>query len=231
MANSAASSISGGPLSHNLQGQRLGRKGRGTRERILAATDRLLAEPPETPISLSAVAREASLGMTTLYLYFSDLTELLLAVLEPVMRSAEDRYVGHLRERWPDADLAEHCRRFVEAYHGFWEQHSRILHLRNSYADNQDPRMLEHRIETTRPLIGLLVRQMDGDADAVLSPSFGMATSLLTAIERLVTVSTDVNFPSLMTEDPKLHIQTLLGGAARLLEIGIRDRRHAENRN
>jgi AcrR family transcriptional regulator len=222
--------VNNGPLSHNLQGQRLGRKGRGTRERILAATERLLAEPPDTPISLSAVAREASLGMTTLYLYFSDLTELLLAALDPIMRSAEERYVGHVRERWPDDDLADHCRRFVEAYHGFWEQHSRILHLRNSYADNQDPRMLEHRIETTRPLIGLLVQQMDGDPKAMLSPTFGMATSLLTAIERLVTVTTDANFPTHMIEDPKLHIQTLLGGAARLLELGIKDRRMAESR-
>jgi len=228
VANTAVSNVDGGPLSHNLQGQRLGRKGRGTRERILAATERLLAGPLDTPISLSAVAREASLGMTTLYLYFSDLTELLLAVLDPIMRSAEDRYIGDLRRRWPEEELAGHCRRFVEAYHGFWEQHSRILHLRNSYADNQDPRMIEYRIETTRPMIGLLVKQMDGDPAAILSPSFGMATTLLTAIERLVTISTDANFPSLMVEDPKRHVQTLLGGAARLLEIGIKDRRTAE---
>ena len=52
-------------LSHNLLGQRLGRKGRDTRERILAATARLLLGPADNVISLSAVAREASLGMTT----------------------------------------------------------------------------------------------------------------------------------------------------------------------
>ena len=50
LANTAVSSVDEGPLSHNLQGQRLGRKGRGTRERILAATERLLAGPPDTPI-------------------------------------------------------------------------------------------------------------------------------------------------------------------------------------
>jgi AcrR family transcriptional regulator len=227
MARTAAS-VDNELLSHNLQGQRLGRKGRGTRERILAATERLLAGPPDTPISLSAVARDASLGMTTLYLYFSDLTELLLAVLEPIMRSAEDRYVGPLRERWPDEELGEHCSRFVDSFHGFWEQHSRILHLRNSYADIKDPRMLSHRIETSRPMIELLVRQMDGDPSDQLSPSFGMATTLLTGIERLVTISTDVSFASLLTVDPILHVRNLLGSAARLLEIGIRDRRAEE---
>ena len=215
-------------LSHNLQGQRLGRKGRGTRDRILAATERLLAGPHDIPISLSAVARDASLGMTTLYLYFADLTELLLAVLDPIMSSAEERYVADLRERWPDEDLADHCKRFVAAYHGFWEQHARILHLRNSYADTKDPRMLAHRIAVSRPVIDLLVRQMDGDPNDVFSPDFGTATTLMTAIERLVTVSTDVNFPNLMSDDPTPHVRTLLSAAARLLEIGILDRRTAE---
>jgi AcrR family transcriptional regulator len=230
MARTAASRIGQEALSHNLQGQRLGRKGRGTRERILAATERLLAAPPDTPISLSAVAREASLGMTTLYLYFSDFTELLLAVLDRVMETAEERYVADLRKRWPDATLAGHCSGFVAAYHGFWEQNSRILHLRNSYADGKDPRMVAHRIGVTRPVIRLLVGQMDGDPDEALSPTFGMATTLLTAIERLVTVSTDVNFPNLMNDDPMPHVRSLLGAAARLLEIGIRDCRAAEAR-
>ena len=102
MKTAASSAIEKESLSHNLQGQRLGRKGRDTRERILLAAETLLAAPPGAPITLSAVAREASLGMTTLYLYFSDFTELLLAVLDGIMATAEDSYIGRLRERWPD---------------------------------------------------------------------------------------------------------------------------------
>src|SRR5688500_16342358 len=94
-------------VSHNLNGQKLGRKGRVTRERILAATAELLAGPRDAPISLSAVARQASLGMTSLYNYFSDFTELLLALLEPVMESAEDAYLAQLREPWSDDELGE----------------------------------------------------------------------------------------------------------------------------
>jgi AcrR family transcriptional regulator len=215
------------PVSHNLAGQRLGRKGRDTRERILAATERLLAGPLDTPISLSAVAREASLGMTTLYLYFSDLTELLLAVLDPIMASAENSYVGHLRSRWPDDALAAHCLSFVESYHAFWVRHSRILHLRNSYADNGDERMRAHRISDGRPVIDLLVQQMDGDPAQALSPAFGMATILLTGLERMITVATDVDFPSLLMEDPVPHVRNLLRAQARVLELGIADRRAA----
>ncbi len=214
------------PLSHNLDGQKLGSKGRDTRERVLAATHRLLAEP-DTVISLSAVAREASLGMTTLYLYFSDLTELLLAVLDPIMASAEDSYVAHLRQHWPDETLDEHCLEFVESYHAFWERHTRILHLRNSFADANDARMRESRIQVAQPLMRLLVEQMEGDPALPRSPAAAMATVLLTSIERLVTVTTDVNFSRLVIEDPTAHIHSLLKAEARILELGVRDARVA----
>src|SRR3546814_7301779 len=85
-------------VSHNLNGQKLGRKGRITRERILAAAIELI-DSPEEAVTLSAVARRASLGMTSLYNYFTDLTELLLAVLEPVMATAEKSYLALLRDR------------------------------------------------------------------------------------------------------------------------------------
>ena len=69
-------------ISHNLNGQRLGRKGRDTRDRIVAVTTELLSEPLEDGlITLSEVARRADIRMGTLYLYFADLTELVFAVL------------------------------------------------------------------------------------------------------------------------------------------------------
>jgi AcrR family transcriptional regulator len=89
-------------LSHNLNGQRLGRKGRDTRDRIIAAAQILIADRYAPPLTLSAVAREASLGMTSLYNYFGDLTELLLALLEPVVVEAETAYISKLRARWSD---------------------------------------------------------------------------------------------------------------------------------
>ena len=96
-------------VSHNLHGQRLGRKGRDTRERILAATSELVEGDGEEQLSLSAVARRASIKLTSVYNYFTDLTELLLALLEPVMATAEDAYLSLLRERWPDDQLAARC--------------------------------------------------------------------------------------------------------------------------
>lgn len=212
-------------VSHNLNGQKLGRKGRVTRERILAATAELLASPEAVPISLSAVARQASLGMTSLYNYFGDLTELLLAVLEPVMATAEDAFLGRLREHWSDDELDTRCLDFLRAYHDFWARHSRLLHLRNSMADNRDERLLLSRINSSRPGIALMVAQMGGDPHDPDSPVLDMATVVMIGVERTVTVSTDMQLADLI--GPARHKdaeQSLIAGA-RLMEIAIRDTR------
>jgi AcrR family transcriptional regulator len=212
-------------VSHNLAGQKLGRKGRGTRDRILAAAAELLAADDDVPISLSAVARRASLGMTSLYNYFTDLTELLLAVLEPVMASAEAAFIGMLRERWPDDELGERSRDFILAYYNFWSRHARLLHLRNSMADARDRRMMVHRVTATRPIIVLVAHQMDGDLNDLDSLVMPIATVLMTGIERTVTVATDVNLTALFGESARRPEGYYLLPAARMMELMIRDAR------
>lgn len=220
MSKLAVSRTESTDLSHNLLGQKLGRKGRVTRERILAATERLL-DDPNLPLSLSAVAREASLAMTTIYLYFSDFTELLLAIFDPIMASAEEFYVGQLRERWPDEQLDDHCLAFVQAFHAFWEKYARALHTRNSYGAG-DARMVQLRVDATSPLIDLLVAQMDAPpVRGTLAAA--MATGLITGLERLVSVATNTRLIGMMTEIPKRNVPILLQAQARLLELGIRD--------
>lgn len=218
--------VANGSVSHNLNGQRLGRKGRGTRERILAACAELLVDPDEPPLSMSAVARRASLGMTSLYNYFADLAELLLAVLEPVMATAEESYLALLREPWPDAELAACCQAFMQTYHGFWSRHSRLLHLRNTMADAGDRRLLLQRIDAARPLIGLLCMQMGGREDEdIASPRLAMATVLATGIERTVTVATDVGLTGLFGPEQRRPEDFYLLPGARLIELAIRDTR------
>lgn len=209
-------------VSHNLNGQKLGRKGRITRERILAAAIELIDAPNE-PVTLSSVARRASLGMTSLYNYFTDLTELLLAVLEPVMATSETAYLHVLRGRWPDDALFDCCYRFVRAYYGFWLRHSRLLHMRNALSDQRDERMLAHRIESTRPIISLLVRQMGLDAQ-VDGEDTSMATMVMIGIERSITIATD---PDLRRQVGMLSVNEdrFLVPGARLMELAIRDGR------
>lgn len=212
-------------ISHNLAGQRLGRKGRDTRDRIIAAAQEILNEQSGTAITLSEVARRASLRMGSLYLYFADLTELVLAMLEPVMANAEDAYVGLVRTRWSDNELGERTHDFVCAYHQFWVQHSNLLHLRNSMSDRSDERMMIHRIRAAQPVMRLMVEQMDGDLLQPESPAFSMATALMTGLERVATVTTDANLPAITRAPVWERRGNLLRAEGRLLELGIRDYR------
>lgn len=213
-------------VSRNLAGQRLGRKGQETRERILAAALRLLEAPLGPPVTLTTIAREAEIRLTNLYLYFPDFEDLLLAVLRRVMETADAAYLDMLRERWPDDGLAECCKIFLGAHYRFWQRHARLLHLRNSVADT-DTRMMRYRQQATQPLLDLLVLQMSkvpGNETA----SRLMATVVLTGFERVATVVTSPHF-DLASPDSRQDRDAIIGDLietqARLLELVIRDQR------
>ena len=211
-------------VSHNLNGQRLGRKGRDTRARIIAVAQEIIADSPEAMITLSEVARRANLRMASLYVYFADLTELILALLEPVMETAEQDYVRIVREPWSDEELGSKAREFVDAFYGFWVRHSRLLHLRYHLSERNDRRLMEHRVRSAQPVMRLLVAQMGGDPAGPASRLSGMATVLMTGLERMVTVSTDDWVPKVGEGTANPH-HVLLEAEARLIELGIRDYR------
>lgn len=211
-------------MSHNVLGQRLGRKGQETRERILAALQRQLEGPVGCPITLTSVAREASVGMTTLYLYFPDLGELVLAGMQRIFDQAKLTFVETVRTRWPDDELGRYCLTFTREYYDFWQKHGRILHLRNSLADANDKRFQESRLSATLPLIKMLVAQMDGEAEStdVCSVHFGMV--LMTGLERIVTVITNPHLHLIASPE---HADRLIEAEARLIEVALRHQRGA----
>ncbi|TCM21801.1 AcrR family transcriptional regulator [Novosphingobium sp. PhB165] len=213
----------GAAISHNLHGQRMGRKGRVTRERILAAAIELV-EKTDEPVTLGAVARTVGLGMTSIYNYFTDFTELLLAVLEPVMGTAHEEYFALVRDYWSDDELEARSTEFVRSYHDFWARHTGLLHLRNSLADQFDVRIMHQRVNSTRPLIGLFVAQMD-PRGALGDTAVLMATTLMTGIERSITLATDRRLQRILGTLPGRREENLVEINARLMELAIRDTR------
>lgn len=236
MASSALSSpLAAPPVSHNTVGQRLGRKGQATRERILAAMLRLLDDPDGPPVTLTGVAREAKIGLTNLYLYFPDLGELLLAALNQIMATAEAAYLVQLRQHWGDGALEASCLAFIQAHYAFWKRHARLLHMRNALADSNDMRILEYRQLTTRPMIGMLARQMGGGAEPPDSRSIDVATVLFTGLERLATVVTHPNYHlmagRLDSEDSGPGVERLVEAEALVMALAIRHQRDRASRH
>lgn len=218
------------PPGYNLLGQRLGRKGQETRERILVTALRLIeASSKDAPVTLSSVAREAAVGMTTLYLYFPNLGDLVLAVLTRVMDYADSAFVDRLRTRWPDGALEAGAQGFLRAHYQFWRRHSRILHLRNSFEDAGDARFLRYRNSVSRPLIELLILQMNGDVEPLNSPVGNCAIVLVTGFERLATITTNpifhTNLRDIGIDGAEGYIDDLLKAEAGLMALAVRHHR------
>jgi AcrR family transcriptional regulator len=71
------------PAKHGPVRQRNPRgQGERLRDDIIEAASRLLADPASPPLTLRAVAREAGVAATSVYLHFADIESLILAVAE-----------------------------------------------------------------------------------------------------------------------------------------------------
>jgi len=216
-------------VSHNEIGQKLGRKGLETRERILAAMLRLLADENGPPVTLTSVANEASIRLTNLYLYFPDAGALLLAALGRVMDSAEAAFVDKLREHWPDETLQQSCLSFLTAHYDFWKRNARLLHMRNALADAGDMRVLRYRYLATLPLIDLLASQMECPPEEGGGPCTDVATVVLTGLERVATVATNPQFIIIVEDGERMdagsHVRALIAAEAEVIALAVAHRR------
>jgi len=113
--------IAQGPATHGSARQRNPRgQGARLRDDIIEAASRLLANPAAPPLTLRAVAREAGVAATSVYLHFADIQALILAVAE--RRFSE---LVRLQEAARDgsADLCQQLRAGCLAYCEFGLAH------------------------------------------------------------------------------------------------------------
>lgn len=185
-----ASARNVGGTSHNLSGQRLGRKGLATRDRIVSAMLNLLSDAEGPPLTLTAVAREAGIGLSNLYLYFPGLSDLLLAALSQVMESHAPDFMGIIRKYWPADKLEECCQAFVMAHFEFWSRHVRLLHLRDAIADANDQRVVDYRYYLAKPVMDDLAAQMDSPDGRRCPMAPDTALILFTSLERMAKIYT-----------------------------------------
>ena len=181
----------------NKSGQALGRKGRDTRRRILEILEPLIEATPLGALSVPAIAREAGVSPSTFYLYFDNVGEAVLAVIDRVEHELQ-AVADLLTRRWPSARRYEHAYAFVEAYFRCWLRHAQVLKLRNYYADQGDTRFVDLRIRSGNRMIDMLTRklgrprQFPGQPD--LEPN-SIAAVVVVAMERMATVASLQGYP------------------------------------
>ncbi|WP_167854987.1 TetR/AcrR family transcriptional regulator [Mangrovimicrobium sediminis] len=143
----------------NLHGQKMGRKGRETRQRIMDVTLEMLKNRSYKDLTVSDVAFEADVSSSTFYVYFEDIEDVLFACVQAAALNLDPLYEV-LNAEWTEDNLESRVRRFVEIYGELWEKYRIELRIRNLEADQGNLRFLNLRIETTRGILQALGKKI-----------------------------------------------------------------------
>jgi AcrR family transcriptional regulator len=140
------------PETRNLLGQKMGRKGRDTRQRVMDAALELLKTSSYKDLSVSEIASEAELSNASFYVYFKDVEEVLYACVEAAALDLGELHAV-LDAEWTPKNVREQVKQFVDIYNELWEKYRVELRVRNLEADQGNLRFLNLRIETTKTML------------------------------------------------------------------------------
>ncbi len=143
----------------NQHGQKMGRKGRETRQKIMDVTLSMLEHRSYKDITVSEVAQEAGVSSSSFYVYFEDIEDVLFACVKAAALDLGDLH-AILDEEWDQDNLAKQVKRFVETYNELWAKYQVELRIRNLEADQGNIRFLNVRVETTRDILQKLGKKI-----------------------------------------------------------------------
>jgi AcrR family transcriptional regulator len=167
--------------------QELGRKGLETRRRLMTATQELLQTMSAVSLTAAAIARQAKTSSATFYVYFDDVSDVVLALAAEASDDV-DAVMATL-ETWRDGQATEEgARAFFNIYRAYWDEHRAILGIRNMEADRGDPRFLRIRGNVGLRIIrelGALIREGHPHDSLTEEQAVARATVIFAAIERI----------------------------------------------
>ncbi len=176
-------------------GRVLGTRAETTRNRLLAATAKLLHEQGVLELKIVDITREVGSSPATFYQYFVDVDAALLALAEEATQD-EVPLVAHFEHDWGADDGLERAAAFIDAYTKFWDDHNAVLRVRNLKAEEGDAAFRESRSRANLLVIGAMSKMVEqAHADSRLPESinpFVTATAMIAVIERLLTYRTEI---------------------------------------
>lgn len=167
--------------------QELGRKGLETRRRLMTAAQELLRTMSAVSLTAAAIARHAKTSSATFYVYFDDVSDVVLALAAEASDDIDD--VMAVLATWRGGQATEEgARAFFAVYRAYWDAHRAILGIRNMEADRGDPRFLRIRGDVGLRIIrelGALIREGHPDDSLTEEQAVARATVIFAAIERI----------------------------------------------
>jgi len=167
----------------------LGRKGRETRARLLAAARKLLETTSPLHLTAAAIAKEASAAPATLYVYFADVQDVLYALALETHEAFAQLSESHA-EWFTDASRFESdAQALIAAYNAIYTAHASVLQYRSLEADRGNPRFVALQMTDAVPTIELLARAVRRNRpDLSKAEAFADAVVFQCAMERLASV-------------------------------------------
>ena len=155
----ASAAAKGAGRRRNLHGQAVGVKGERTRQRILAAVESLADTRSLFHLKVADIVRAANTSNATFYLYFEDVPEAFLTVVETRSQSTPE-LLDLAAQPWGPQTGALQARRFVDTWFEQWRPNRAVFRIRNLAADEGDQRFYETRAAAVRPLVEALSAQI-----------------------------------------------------------------------
>jgi len=146
-----------------MDGRVPGRRGRATRERLLACTAELAAVTPWRSIKVIDIARRAGTSPATFYQYFENVEQAMLVLAEELAEGA-----GALAEL-VDGDWSEEAGwstalGVVEGFMGYWEANRAVFRVVELATEEGDLRFQGLRVRALNALTVTLARVIAGNA-------------------------------------------------------------------
>lgn len=169
-----------------------GAKGLQTRRHIIDVTLEQLSKTRLRDLTVAQIAREASVSPGTFYVYFKDVTDVVLAALDETSQSTP-RLLQLLGDDWSPENASTLARTFVTEYVAYWQSHRTLFRIRNLASEEGDVRFTRSRQVAVRELLVKLSdivrqRQQDGKFRKDLKPE-AVAGTLTALLERIAAVA------------------------------------------
>lgn len=169
-----------------VDGRVPGRRGRETRQRLLDATEHLLATSSFRDLKVADIARDVGSSPATFYQYFRDVEEA-IHVLAQGMVDDGARLTAPLEDAsWSGKGATETAHALVDAFLTFWRDHQAVLRIVDLAIVEGDPRFRELRNDLLAPVskaLARVIRQMQEDGrhpeDVVPRAQAGVLVSML----------------------------------------------------
>ena len=166
----------------------VGSKGAATREHIMKVTIELLEEIRLKDLRVADIAREAKVSKGTFYVYFKDVTDVVLAALS-ITKQVPDRLPEMFEQNWTAENCRDLARDFVKTYVSEWQKYRTLFRIRNLAAEEGDIRFIQSRRDSVVHLLDAMAgqigaRQSVGGLPSDLKP-LSIAGALIAMIERV----------------------------------------------